>query len=143
MIGRQGRRAVLSWVLVLIAFGCNVATPPDLSHTIYMVIENATPDSGVAVLRRDSGGPDLMKQIMRPRTSLCWTSIMVDSLYYNVGLWIADSLYWPLGRVGGEGGMTMTLQSLRNTHKFRITIISPSPPPPYAQFNGIVGSGCP
>ena len=132
-------------MLLWIISGCNGATQqPIPSNTVYLAIENATPDSGFAVIRKDSGGPVVREQAMKPGDSLCLTAVIVDSIYVNAGLWRRDSLYYVFGRLGGEGGLTISHQALASAHTFIIGLTDPGAPnTPYGTFAGYRGSGCP
>ena len=124
---RQVSLPGLRWVLLGIMLGCSGSTGPN-PNALYLVIQNATPDSGFIVLKTDSGGPVLRQQRLQPHDSVCWMWVLRDSVYFNAGIWVRGVLYHPFGRLGGEGGLTWTTQVFRITHVNRV-VIEPSNPP--------------
>jgi len=128
-------------VLLGIILGCSGATEATPPNAVSVVIQNATPDSAFAVLKHDSAGPVLLRQSMQPGDSICWTTVVVDSIYLNIGVWVANTLYYAFARSGGEGGFTISRQAVEITHKWRI-IVFPSNPRT-ASVSGLIGSGCP
>lgn len=128
---------------LLAALGCSGGTGPNSHNALYTVIVNRSSDSAFVLLKDDSAGPILRQQRMQPGDSTCWvTTIKADSAFYNVGVWVADSLWYPFGRGIGEGGFTIRDYDLQVTRKW-LVVIATGGPPPSATITGLLtGPGC-
>lgn len=137
--------ALMRCFVLLAVLGCSGSTGPgpNPQNALYTVIVNRSSDSAFVLLKNYSTGPILRQQKFQPGDSTCWvTSIEADSAFYDVGVWVADSLWYPWGSPLGEGGFTLRGNSLQVTRKWLITI-NPGTPDPSANIGGLVsGPGC-
>lgn len=135
--------ALMRYFVLLAVLGCSGSTEPILQNALYTVIVNQSSDSAFVVLKNDSAGPILRQQRMQPGDSTCWaTSIAADGAWYDVGIWVADSLLYPFGRPIGDGGFTIDARSLQVTRMWLVTIVSGGPPPNVRVTGLLSGPGC-
>jgi hypothetical protein len=120
----------LLWTLT----ACNPSTEPTQNKTsaIYMEIYNGAQDSASVVMTVDNGS-QVRRQTMQPLTSICWTTYPVDSLHFDLGIWIHDSLIsFPRFEV--------VRLPPGNAQKFQISMYEV---PFHMEFVGLVKVGCP
>lgn len=137
-------RALVRCFVLLAALGCSGGTGPNPQNALYTVIVNQSSDSAFVVVKNDSAGPVLRQQRMQPGDSTCWaTTIKADSAWYDVGIWVADTLLYPFAKPVGEGGFTIRDYDLQVTHKWLVTIVQGGPPPAATITGLLSGPGCP
>lgn len=136
-------KTILRCCVLLATVACSGSTGPSPQDALYTVIVNRSPDSAFVVLKNYAAGPVLRQQTVQPGDSTCWvSSIAADSAFYNVGVWVADSLWYPFARGIGQGGFTIRSDGLQITRTWLVTIASGGPPPTATITGLLSGPGC-
>jgi hypothetical protein len=107
-------------VVSILAACDSKGTGPANTNALTSVILNRGQDSAIVVLE-DATGAVMRSQTIPAKDSACWTTALSDSVWYNVGVWVGNGIYFPFAN-GSLNGAWVSHVALQQTHEWIVTV---------------------